>query len=147
MPGANTKRLLHGAASETHFPPFICQLKAANSPNPRNHSRCRKVTTNSMNYFLPPSKSSQIFNTENLPSYESQSTLIMVTETFTIHCCITCHLYFHHWILKTFGMTAQQDLAEDLNTLILHEYQLNRNCSHSTQPSMSHAHHTESLLR
>lgn len=44
------------------------------------------------------------------------------------------------------GMTAQQDLAEDLNTLILHEYQLNRNCSHSTQPSMSRAHHTERLL-
>lgn len=73
----------------------------------------------------------------------------MATKTFTIHSCFTCcksllpPLDFKDML----GTTTQQDLAEDLNTCILHAYQLNRYCSHSTQPRMSRAHHTESLLR
>lgn len=80
-----------------------------------------------------------IFLHIQVPFYESQSTLTMVTETHTIYCCFTCRT-------DMLGMTAQQDLAEDLNTLILHKYQLNRNHSHSTQPSVSHARHTESSM-
>lgn len=142
--GASTKWLPHSSTSESHFPRSICWVKTANSTNPRNHSGCRSIWI----IFHLLQVTTNLQYKKLFPSYESQSTLIMITDTFTIHCCFTCHksllptLYFKDMV----SMTTQQDLAEDLDTLIAHRYQLNRNFSHRTQPNMSCAHHTLSLL-